>query len=348
MRALRYDAFGGPVSVVDARIPRPEPGGAVLRVTRSGLCRSDWHGWRGHDPDVVLPCTPGHEYAGVVVETAADVDRAWVGRRVTVPFVCGCGRCRQCLAGMAQVCPNGRQPGFTEPGSFAEYVAVPAAGANLVSLPDTVSDEAAASLGCRFATAWRAVLAVGSLQVGESVVILGCGGVGLAAAAIARAQGAGVVVAVDVSDEALALAAAAGARTVAVEADTPAGEIAAAVTDVLPGGADIGVDALGSATLAAASLLALRPRGRHVQVGLLATGHAELPLGRVIARELQVLGSHGMAAADYPEMVAAVADHRVRPDALVAGTVGLAEAADRLTTMDRPHEAGVWLVDPSR
>lgn len=156
MRALRYDTFGGALQVVEIPDPTPEPDGAVIEVALTGLCRSDFHAWTGHDADVVLPCIPGHEYAGVVRAAPSDPDL--VGRRVVVPFVCACGACPECRRGSGQICRTQRQPGFTDPGSFAQFVAVPHARVNLVPLPDAVSDLAAAALGCRFATAWRALL----------------------------------------------------------------------------------------------------------------------------------------------------------------------------------------------
>jgi D-arabinose 1-dehydrogenase-like Zn-dependent alcohol dehydrogenase len=121
---------------------------------RPGVCRSDWHAWKGHEP-VALPHIPGHELAGTVVEVGPAVRRWRPGDRVTVPFVCGCGACEYCRAGEAQVCPDQTQPGFSGPGSFAERVAIHAADVNLVALPDSVDFVTAACLACRFATAFR-------------------------------------------------------------------------------------------------------------------------------------------------------------------------------------------------
>ena len=159
-----------------------------------GLCRSDWHAWAGHD-EISLPHVPGHELAGVVVATGPGVSRWSAGDRVTVPFVEGCGRCAWCRSGNAQVCPDQQQPGFTHWGSFAEYVALHAADTNLVAVPDGVTAEAAASLGCRFATAYRALTGRAGLAAGEWVTVIGAGGVGLSAVMIAKALGARVIAA---------------------------------------------------------------------------------------------------------------------------------------------------------
>ena len=268
MRALVFEAFGGPLEVRDVPAPEPSPGGVVLRVEATGVCRSDWHGWQGHDPDVRLPHVPGHELAGTVEAVGADVVRWSAGDRVTVPFVCACGQCAVCAAGEHQVCPHQTQPGFTHWGSFAELVALEAADVNLVRLPDELTSATAASLGCRYATAYRAVVQVGRVRAGEHVVVHGCGGVGLSAVQVAVASGAQVV-AVDVSPGALELAASFGATTLV---DASAGGVVEAVREATGGGAALSLDALGSSTTCVDSVLGLAPRGRHVQVGLLPPG----------------------------------------------------------------------------
>ncbi len=210
MQAVQYDAYGAAPALVEIPEPDCPPDGVLIEVRATGVCRSDWHAWQGHDP-VTLPHVPGHEYAGVIHAVGPQVTTRRVGERVTVPFVCGCGRCAYCAAGDAQVCPDQSQPGFTRPGSFADLVAVPAADLNVVPLPDDLDFVTAASLGCRFATSYRALTAHGQVRRGDWVAVHGCGGVGLSAVMIASALGARVV-AVDVSEPALRLAAELGAR----------------------------------------------------------------------------------------------------------------------------------------
>ncbi|NUU05830.1 alcohol dehydrogenase catalytic domain-containing protein [Leifsonia sp. C5G2] len=341
MKALFYERFGGPVTVADLPDPEAPEGGAVVRVEASGLCRSDWHAWVGHDDTVRLPHVPGHEFAGVVAAVGDGVTRWRVGDRVTAPFVNGCGRCEWCLAGAAQVCPQQTQPGFTHWGSHAELVTVRAADTNLVRIPGALDAAAAASLGCRFATAYRAVTARARIQPGEWLAVYGAGGVGLSAVMIASALGARVV-AVDRSPAALDLAARLGAQeTVLAGADAPDAVVAAT-----GGGAHATVDAVGSADTARAGVLSLRRQGRHVQVGLLATAVPDLPLDRVIGWELEVLGSHGMAAADYPAMLQLVASGRLRPQDLVGGAAGFAEAARLLETADSAPPTGIAVLRP--
>jgi alcohol dehydrogenase len=347
VRAVVIEKFGSPPTLREVADPAPSDAGVVVAVEATGLCRSDWHGWAGHDPDITLPHVPGHELAGTVVAVGPAV-RGWAqGARVTVPFVCGCGRCTWCRSGQAQVCPAQTQPGFTHWGSFAELVALHDADANLVGLPDGLSAEDAASLGCRFATSYRALVGRARVQPGETVCVVGCGGVGLSAVMIAAALGARVV-AVDVSGPALRLARELGADAL-VDA-TGTGDVPAAVTELTGGGADVAVDAVGSAGTCADAILSLRRRGRHVQVGLLpaALGRTPLPMDRVIGYELDLLGSHGMAAADYPALIAMVADGQLAPGRLVTRRIGLLQAVEALPSMGSAPWTGVTVIDPRR
>ncbi|MBO1768611.1 zinc-dependent alcohol dehydrogenase family protein [Agrococcus sp. TF02-05] len=345
MRALLIDAVRSTPGVRDVPEPSAPAGGVVVEVHATGLCRSDWHAWAGHD-DIAFPHVPGHELAGVVAEVGEGVERWRVGDRVTVPFVCGCGRCEWCLAGDAQVCPAQQQPGFTHWGSFAERVALHAADANLVAVPDGVDAATAAALGCRFATAYRALVARARVRSGEWVAVVGAGGVGLSAVMIARALGARVV-AVDRNPAALELAASLGAEATVLADGRDVPEAVAAITG---GGAHVAVDAVGSEQTASDAVLGLRRRGRHVQIGLLppVDGHPRVPMDRVIAWELDVLGSHGMAAADYPGMLALIERGVLEPQRLVERTVSLEEAASLLPGFDRSSAAGVTMIDPRR
>lgn len=337
MRAVVYDEVGGPLQVREVADPVCPPDGVLVQVGATGVCRSDWHAWRGHEP-VPLPHVPGHELAGVIVEIGPQVTRWVVGQRVTAPFVCGCGRCAWCAAGEPQVCPDQTQPGFTGWGSFAELVALHAADLNLVALPEGLDDVAAASLGCRFATAYRAVVHHARAREGEWLAVLGCGGVGLSAVAIGAALGARVV-AVDVSADALARARDLGATgAVQTQRSWSAEQVADVVVAATGEGAHASIEAFGSATLARASVLSLRRQGRHVQVGLLHGAQAAplLPLDRVIAWELELFGSHGMAAADYPAMLDLVTSGRIDPARLVGRVVALDQAGAALAAADRP------------
>jgi D-arabinose 1-dehydrogenase-like Zn-dependent alcohol dehydrogenase len=346
MRAVVYRDYGVVPEVADVAEPACPGDGVVISVGATGVCRSDWHAWKGHDT-VRLPHIPGHELAGTVAQAGPAVTRWRPGDRVTVPFACGCGRCEYCRAGQAQVCPDQTQPGFTGPGSFAERVAIHAADTNLVGLPDAVDAVTGASLGCRFATAYRALTGHARLRPGEWLAVHGCGGVGLSAVHIGSALGARVI-AVDVAGAALDRARGLGAEHVILSATNT--DPAPVIHDLTGGGAHVSVDALGSAGALASSVRSLRRHGRHVQVGLLLGAEAAppVPMDLVIARELEIYGSHGMAAGDYPPMLAQVADGTFRPGLLVGEVIGLEQAGPALAAMDGPPTAaGMTVVIPA-
>lgn len=346
MRAVVYKGYGRLPKVREVPTPEAPPGGAVIKVGATGVCRSDWHAWQGHDP-VPLPHIPGHEFAGVVAAVGAKVKRAKVGDRVTAPFVCGCGRCDLCRHGDAQVCAAQTQPGFSHDGSFAEYVVVHAADTNLVTLPKGVPMTAAAALGCRFATAYRALVSHGRIQPDQTVAVFGCGGVGLSAVMIATALKARVI-AVDVSARALDAAADLGAaETVRADAADPA----IAINHITDGGAHLTLDAIGTPAMVDAAVRSLRRRGRHVQVGLLLGDDAKtpLPMDLVISRELEIYGSHGMPAVDYPGMLDLIARGKFHPERLIGRTITLDEAPEALAAMSKPTgQSGLTVIDLSR
>lgn len=344
MRAVSVAGFGRPPVLADLAEPPLAADGAVIDVRATGLCRSDWHGWMGHDPTMSAPYVPGHEFAGTIAAVGDRVTKWRIGDRVTVPFVCACGECEQCAEGAGQVCPNQEQPGFTYDGSFAERVAVPHAEVNLVRLPDSLGFAEAAALGCRFATAYHALTARGRVREGEWVAVHGCGGVGLSAVMTARALGARVI-GVDPSPRARAAAEELGALT--VEGGTDGEAVGARVRELTNGGAHVSIDAFGGAATMLASVLSLRPRGRHVQVGLMVDGDtsAPVPMGRVLGQELEILGSHGMPAHEYPAMLERVASGQLDLRSLVTSRIGLDDIPGALMALDRPGAGGVTVAE---
>lgn len=345
MRAALYDAFQGPIRVERVADPTPPPDGVVLKVMANGVCRSDWHAWMGHDPDIKsLPHVPGHECAGLVEAVGAEVKRWRVGDRAILPVVSGCGRCSTCLAGQHQVCPDQFQPGFTAWGSFAEYVSLSYADANLVALPENLSYAVGASLGCRFTTAWRVIVQQGRVTPGQWVAIYACGGVGLSAVMIAAALGAQVI-AVDIDPAKLSLAKAVGARHTIDGRET--NDVPAAIRDLTGGGVAVSVDALGQPQLCRNSILSLKRQGRHVQVGLLLGGDNDppLPMDRVIAHELEIVGSHAMAGHSFGPLMALIEAGGLDPERLIHRRVSLEEGAKTLETMGEFSELGVTMIE---
>lgn len=344
MKALVYESFGQAPKVTQVPDPETPEQGILLEVKASGICRSDWHGWKGHDPDIQLPHVPGHEFAGVILEVGKGVKNWKIGDRVTVPFVCACGTCPSCNSGNQQICDDQYQPGFTHWGSFAQRVAVHRADTNLVRIPESVSFEVAASLGCRFATSFRGVVAQGKVSGGQWVAVHGCGGVGLSAILIATALGA-TVIAVDIQDDKLALAKAAGAQYL-VNA-TKVGDVAFTIQELSKGGVHVSIDALGSKVTCYNSVASLRKRGKHIQIGLLAGTETNppIPMHLVVAKELELLGSHGMQAHAYPELMQLILDGKMDPEKLIGRRINLEDAVETLMRMDTFEENGMVLIN---
>lgn len=344
MKAIVYEKFQDSIKIQDVLDPTPNNGGVVIKVKATGLCRSDWHGWMGHDPDIKLPHVPGHELAGTIEVIGDNVRNFKIGDRVTVPFVCGCGRCNQCHSGNHQICDNQSQPGFTHWGSFAEYVRIDFADTNLVKIPDEINDVTAATLGCRFITSYRAIVEQGKVKGGQYVAIHGCGGVGLSAIMIANALGAQVI-AIDINDDTLKLAKEMGAiETVNALENT---NIIEQVNSLTNGGAHVSMDALGSQITCFNSISNLRKRGKHIQVGLM-TGdhqHPKVPMDKVLANELEIIGSHGMQAFKYTEMLEMIKNGKLNPSKLVEKTINLEEAKIALPNMNNFENNGIVVIN---
>ncbi|MCV3767079.1 zinc-dependent alcohol dehydrogenase family protein [Rhizobium sp. TRM95796] len=344
MRAMYYERFGETPEIRAVADPAPSRSGVVIDVKAAGLCRSDWHGWKGHDPDIRLPHVPGHEFAGVVAAVGSEVKAFRPGDRVTVPFVSGCGHCRECRSGNQQVCEEQFQPGFTHWGCFAEYVAIDYAENNLVRLDERIDFATAASLGCRFATSFRAVVDQGRIRGGEWLAVHGCGGVGLSAIMIGAAMGANVV-AIDIAADKLDYARRLGASATLNSREID--DIPSAVKDLTQGGAHVSIDALGHPQTCFNSISNLRRRGRHVQVGLMLADHARpmIPMAQVISHELEIYGSHGMQAWRYEDMLEMILSGRLDPSALIGARLSLSEAVPALVGMDRFADRGIQVIE---
>lgn len=343
MKAAIYEKFREPLTIQNVPAPKPSKNGVVIKVKACGICRSDWHGWMGNDADINLPHVPGHELAGIVEEVGSNVKNWKKGDRVTVPFVGGCGKCGQCASGNQQICDFQFQPGFTAWGAFAEFTAIDYADVNLVKLPDEIDFVTASGLGCRFITSFRAVVHQGNVSAEDWVAVHGCGGVGLSAIMIASAFGANVV-AVDISDEKLEFAKSIGATAVINSKKENTIEV---VKEITKGGANLSLDALGHPEICFNSISSLRKRGKHIQVGIMEAGHhrPQIPMDLIIAKELEILGSHGMQAHKYAEMLEMIRVGKLQPNKLIGKTVSLEESLTELVNMNNFSGIGVTVID---
>ncbi len=348
MYAALITEFGKPLSIEKVPDPETPKDGIVIEVAAAGVCRSDWHAWTGHYPDIPLPHIPGHEMAGRVVSVGAEVGtRLKIGDRVTTPFINACGGCMHCQTGAHQVCSQATYPGFTAPGCFAQFAAIPKSDVNIVRLPDAMSFVDAASLGCRFISAYRAVAEQGRVSPGKWVAVHGCGGVGLSAIMIAAAMGA-LPIAIDISEETLAVARSFGA-VASVTAATSA-DVVAEIHEITKGGAHVSLDALGSKVTCRNSVESLGVSGRHVQVGLMNGNDSEtaLPMATIIAKELEIVGTYGMSPVNYRHIFAMIEAGKLQPGQLVSERLTLQEGVEFLSRMNEFSGHGIRVIEDFR
>lgn len=347
MKAAVIEQYGEPMVVhSDWKEPECGPRDAVIRVEACGICRSDhtiWKGglpWMGIVPE--LPVVPGHEYCGVVEEIGSEVTRFSVGDRVVAPFNHGCGSCQYCSEGHQNVCTDLKLPGVHYTGGYAALTTVGRADVNLVHLPESIPFAVAAAMGCRYVTSYHGVVDQAQVGPGEWVAVFACGGVGLSAVDIASGLGANVI-AVSRSPEKLALAEKLGAtHTVIAGDDAPA-----QIQEITGGGAHVSIDALGSAATTLPAILSLRPRGRHLRLGVSnqhEQGKIEIPVDMLTFLELRMIGSFGMQAARFPEMLRMVEAGRLHPELLLSETVTLEEADSVLHAMSDYDTVGMSVI----
>lgn len=345
MRAAVLTQFNQPLEIQNVDAPACPPDGVVVSIMACGVCRSDWHGWKGVHPTITTPHIPGHEFAGIIEEVGPDCTKFSIGQRVTAPFILACGICPDCANGNATVCNHQHVVGFGNPGAFAEYLAVPHADFNLVPLPERLSFVTAAGMGCRVTTAFRALIDRANLQPGEWLAVHGCGGVGLSAILIAKALGARIL-AVDVNDTALVAARRLGAEQ-AINATT-CDNVGEAIRERTGDGANVSIDALGITATFLNSIEGLAKLGRHVQIGLPLETHAhvDLPLLDLIyMRQLSLMGTRGMAASRFPALFEFIEKHDLEPENLVSGTIGLENAGNIFADMDTYAGSGITVIN---
>ncbi len=346
MKAAVLESYSAPLVMHDLPMPVPSERGAVIRVQANGICRSDWHAWKGHWPGLFpLPHVLGHEMAGLVEDVGSQVVRFRRGDRVIVPFIGGDGVCDWCQLGLPNLCNHPVMPGFRSWGAYGEFVAIDHADYILIRLPESMTFKAAAGMGCRYMTAFHAVIERARATAGEWLVVYGCGGVGLSVVEIAASIGAAVI-AVDIGAAKLEAAQRLGA--VAVLDASNDQDTVEAVLDLTSGGAHVGIDALGSQTTCANSVLGLRKRGRHVQIGMTGGtdgGLVALPMEEIVSKELAIYGARGMPAHAYTRMLQMVAGGRLQPERLVNQTVPIEEAGTVLASMDHYATLGFTVID---
>ncbi len=330
---------GAALRVEEIAVRAPGPEEVRVRVAACGICASDLHVWRSGET-IGFPAVLGHEASGVVEQLGASVTQLAAGQRVTIAWVPRCGSCRACRAGRAHLCAALRTDaadGSLSLGGrpLSRYMGVSGLSEQIVvhercaiPVPDALALEAVCLLGCGVTTGFGAAVLTGGARWGEQVVVFGCGAVGLSAIQGARIAGAGRIVAVDPRRERLSLARRLGATDLLSPDD---GDPVRAVHGLTQGGADLAIEAAGSAAVARQAFDALAPGGRAVVVGL--TGVREeirVPMvSLLLDRSLQ--GSiHGSAdpGRDFPKLFTLVERGELELEALAGPDHGLDQVND--------------------
>ncbi len=313
--------------------------GVILEVLACGVCRSDYHGWTGNHPLIKNGSVLGHEYCGTVVEAGPQAQHK-IGDKLIAPFILGCGNCPACQSGKSNTCADQIVPGFSAPGAYAEYVAVPF-DHNLVHLPADMSPALAAGLGCRVTTAWHALTDRSAVCAGEWVAIHGTGGIGLSALLLAKMLGARVVV-VDVVAEKLDNARSLGADAAVNAAET---DVAEAIRDITGGGADVSIEALGHEGTTNASVECLAISGRHVHVGMPGgDGMMNINLRAIYTKQLSFYGTRGMPSWKYPSLLAMIERGDVDLSPMVDREISLQDASQELRMMSGATPPGTAVI----
>lgn len=327
MRAAILTEPGQPLTVGEVPTPVAGPDEALIRVAACGVCHTDLH-YIDHGvptfkpPPIIL----GHEISGTV-EAVAEGSGWQAGDRVLLPAVLGCGHCRACRQGRENICDNMRMFGNHMDGGYAEYVVAPAK--DLIPLPDELPLAESAIIADALTTPYHAVVNQGRVQPGDTVAVFGCGGIGLNVVQMAAALGA-VVTAVDVVDEKLGWASRLGAAHTLKA--TGEADVAKAVRKLTGGGAEVVFECVGLPDTQEQAFAGTKNGGRLVLVGYSAKT-MKLNSGRVMFREMEIIGSLGCRSVDYPRVVDIVRQGQIEFLELVTGRFTLDQINDAFDTL---------------
>ncbi|GAB4855331.1 hypothetical protein Ancab_023952 [Ancistrocladus abbreviatus] len=328
MRGVMFTEPNQPLTIEDFQMPRPKVNEVLIKTKACGVCHSDLHVIKGELP-FASPCVLGHEITGEVVEHGPLTDgkivqRFPVGSHVVGAFIMPCGTCSFCSKGQDDLCEdffaynrakgtlydgetrlflrsNGKPVYMYSMGGLAEYCVIPAHG--LAVLPDSLPYTESAILGCAVFTAYGAMVHAAEVRGGDSLAVIGIGGVGSSCLQIARAFGASVIVAVDISDDKLQQAKAVGAtHTVNAQKEDAVEKI----KELTGGkGVDIAIEALGKPQTFLQCTQSVRDGGKAVMIGLTdSRARGEVDINRLVRRQVKIIGSYGARARqDLPKLV---------------------------------------------
>ena len=330
MKAARFYKVGQPMIVEEIPLPRLRQGEVILRVKACGICGSDIHiVYEGVTPTAFQPIILGHEFSGEIAQVGEGVEGWEMGERVAVSSIVSCGQCLNCLSGNQQICLQRRLLGIHLDGGLAEYVAVPAK--NLARLGDEIPYDQGAILTDAVATPYHSITRRGRLVPGETVAVIGCGGLGIHAVQLTKIFGAGLIIGVDVSEVALERAKAQGADLVFRAGQ---GDVLEAIREVTHGlGVDLSIECVGRKDTIRLSVACLRPGGRAVVTGLGAEPITILPPTEFVRREVELRGSYAFTVREIEELVRLITNGRLDISSSVSKRITLDEINQGLETL---------------
>ena len=300
MKAARFHKVNYPLVVEEIPSPEPKSKEVLLKVRACGICGSDIHiVYEGITPTAFQPIILGHEFSGEVAGLGEGVEGWRIGDRAAVNCIVSCGTCPNCRSSNEQICPQRRLLGIHLNGGLAEYAVVPAG--NLARLPEEVPFDQGAILTDAVATPYHALTRRGRLVEGESVAVVGCGGLGLHGVQLAKLLGAGLVIALDTSPIALERARERGADVLCRPDQEDSLEVIKKATGGQ--GVDLSLECIGLQETIDLAVRVLKTGGRAVIVGLGSQPITLLPPTEFVRRELTLLGSYAFTTREIEELI---------------------------------------------
>jgi 6-hydroxycyclohex-1-ene-1-carbonyl-CoA dehydrogenase len=330
MKAAVFHGPNQPLKIEEVETPKIDSGEILVKIAACGVCNTDMH-YIDHGVPTFKkpPMILGHEPSGIVEEAGADVQNFQVGDRVLIPPVFSCGHCDNCRLGKENICLNMLMLGNHMDGAYAEYTKVPAKDCQ--HLPEDLPIEESSIIADAISTPFHAVKNRAQVRPGDSVVVFGCGGVGINVVQTAAAAG-GSVIAVDIVDFKLDVAKQLGARHTINARDMEDKALLKQIRTLTGGGADIAIEAIGNPKTIVLAANALKPGGCHCQVGYT---HHDVPINaaRLMFRELEIKGSLGCRPVDYPKIIEMVRTGKIQLKPVVTHKFKLEEINDAFELM---------------
>ncbi len=330
MKAAVFHEPNQPLKIEEVDIPKIESNEILVKIAACGVCNTDLH-YIDHGiptfkkPPMIL----GHEPSGIVEEVGAEVKNFNVDDRVLIPPVFSCGYCDNCRLGRENICFNMIMLGNHIDGAYAEYTKAPAKDCQ--HLPEDMPLEESSIIADAISTPFHAVKNRAQVKPGDSVVVFGCGGVGINVVQMAAAAG-GSVIAVDIIDKKLEVAKELGAKHTINPTGKEDKALLKEIRALTGGGADIAIEAIGNPKTIELGPAAVKAGGLHCQVGY--THHnVSMNAGRLMFREIEIKGSLGCRPVDYPKIIEMVRFGKIQLDPVVTHRFKLDEINDAFEVM---------------